>query len=78
MAPRNGWNSYQKLVLSKLDEHGEHLDALAREVAEIRNTDLTDLKVEIAMLKIKAGAWGAAAGLLPALLTMGMVWFKEK
>lgn len=68
MAQRNGWNNYQRLVLTKLDDHSGHLDALTKEIGEMRSKDITDLKVEIAMLKIKAGVWGAAAGLVPGVI----------
>lgn len=74
MAQKNGWNSYQKLVLEKLDDHSTALDGLNKEVKSIRVTDIPNLQVEIAMLKIKAGIWGAMAGAVPALL---VAWFKK-
>lgn len=74
MASRNGWDSYQKLVLDKLTEHSGSLATLTDEVSELRTKDITDLKVEIAMLKIKAGLWGAAAGAVPAALAVMYIW----
>ena len=62
MASTNGWSEYQKLVLSKLDEHGKALVTI--------QSDLTVLKVETGMLKVKSGLWGFAAGLLPALAAL--------
>jgi len=76
MAPRNGWNDYQKLVLNKLDDHSNSLEDLNKEVKSIRITDVPNLQVEIAMLKIKAGIWGAVAGAIPAALAVVYVWLQ--
>jgi len=76
MVPRNGWNSYQKLVLDKLDEHSESLKSLGDEMNSIRIKDVPALQVEIAMLKIKAGMWGAIAGMVPAALAVVYIWLQ--
>lgn len=60
----NGWDKYQKLVLAKLDDH----DDLLKEI----NKQLTDIKVEVGQLKIKAGVWGAIGAAIP---TIGAVLF---
>lgn len=74
---RNGWNDYQKLVLSQLVEHAKSLDDVKVDLQSIRNSDIPDLKVEIAMLKVKAGMWGAIAGALPALAAIFFMWLKK-
>ena len=74
MAGRNGWNSYQKLVMDKLEEHTDALKDLGVEVTSIRVVDIPALQVEIAMLKIKAGLWGATAGAIPGALAVLYVW----
>ena len=43
----NGWSQYSRLVMRKLDEHQELLTAVS--------TELTTIRVEIAMLKVKSG-----------------------
>lgn len=53
----NGWSAYQRMVLSKLDEMAEDIKEIQREQGR--------QSVEIAMLKVKAGMWGALAGLAP-------------
>lgn len=53
----NGWNEYQKLVLSKLEEHDKHFENIYKAQNAIR--------IDIATLKVKAGVWGAIAGLIP-------------
>lgn len=67
MSARNGWNSYQRLVLDKLQ-------GLDSDVKHIRVKDIPGLQVEIAALKVKAGIWGAVAGLIPAALAIMYMW----
>jgi hypothetical protein len=66
----NGGSQYQRLLLAELERHSEQMQALDTKVNEIRQKDLADIKVQIAMLQIKSGLWGAAAGMLPALLLL--------
>ena len=48
---------------------------LLREISELKRevSDLTEIvvlaRIDIATLKVKAGMWGAAAGMLPAIIT---------
>ena len=65
MADTNGWNQYQKLVMDKLDEHDEKFTNI--------ESKLTQIQVDIATLKVKAGVWGGIAGLVPVVL--GLVLF---
>ena len=60
-----GWNAYQKLVMEKLDEHDTRFGNVEEK--------LTQIQVDIATLKVKAGVWGGIAGLVPVVL--GMVLF---
>lgn len=53
----NGWPEYQRLVLAKLDE-------LSSDVKEIQATQARQNQ-DIAVLKVKSGLWGGAAGLIP-------------
>lgn len=59
MPSENGWSEWSKHVLIEL----ERLD----EGQKMLQTGINEVKIEIAKLKVKAGAWGFAAGLLPAL-----------
>jgi len=58
MPNENGWNEWSKHVLAEL----MRLDNGQKEM----NTTQNKILVEIAMLKVKAGVWGALAGLIPA------------
>lgn len=66
--PDNGWSAYQNLVLSEIAD-------LKKEQAETRS-EVVLLRIDVAMLKVKSGIWGAAgaaivtsaAGLVAAAL----------
>lgn len=49
----------------------EELKRHAGELVDIKKT-LTELKVEIAMLKVKSGIWGFAAGAIPVLIMIAV------
>lgn len=59
MSETNGWNQYEKLVLSEIRD-------LKEEVAGMHD-QLTLVRIDIAMLKIKSGLWGAGAATIVAL-----------
>ena len=65
MADINGWGQYQKLVMDKLDEHDGKFSNI--------ESKLTQIQIDIATLKVKAGVWGGIAGLVPVVL--GLVLF---
>lgn len=56
----NGWREYQKLVLQKLEEHGNGLKKL--------DEDMVMIRVELAKLKTQAALGGATAGSIPPIL----------
>jgi hypothetical protein len=55
----NGWNEWSRHVLAELERNND-------ELKELRSA-LEGIRVEIATLKVKAGVWGAAAGLIPTI-----------
>ena len=61
----NGWAQYQKLVMEKLDDHDDKFSNI--------DNKLTQIQVDIATLKVKAGVWGGIAGLVRVVL--GLVLF---
>ena len=58
----DGWNEYQKLVLSELARLNKGIEALKGKVGE--------MAVEIAVLKTKASMWGALAGVGATVVIM--------
>lgn len=60
------WSAYEKLVLGELDSLKTRLDGVDEKLVLVR--------IDVAQLKVKAGMWGAAAGLIPALVTAFVVF----
>lgn len=50
------WEEYKKLVLFRLDAHGEKLDSI--------NSILEGMKLDIGSLKVKAAIAGGIAGIV--------------
>ncbi len=74
---KSDWNTYQALVLDELRKHGERLDKIDDKVDKVRTIDIPALKVDIAFLKVKAGIWGAVAGMIPVMLAFAVQYFKH-
>lgn len=62
----NGWDQWKKLVLSELKD-------LKSGQAEFRD-DVQSLRVDMAVLKTKAGVWGALAGAVPVAIGLMLHW----
>lgn len=62
MNDASGWSAYEKLVLSEIEDLK----------VELHNIDekVTLARIDIAQLKIKAGMWGAVAGLIPGIVVV--------
>ena len=58
----NGWNEYQRLVISEL----KRLDANVHSV----QTDVTQIRLCLAVLRTRAVTWGALGGLLMWALSL--------
>lgn len=72
-----GWNEYKLLVLDQLEGLRASVQGLERKVDAFRADDIATVKVEIALLKQKAGLWGATAGLIPGAIA-ALVWWISK
>lgn len=74
MTDLNGWGSYERLVLSKLEELSTDIKEINQkiddEVKDIRR-EQTKQDVAIAMLQVKAGVFGSLAGLVTLAVYIG-------
>lgn len=61
----NDWSEWSKHVLSELEE-------LKSEVKAGRD-EISNLRLELVLLKFKSGLWGFAAGALPVIGSL-MLW----
>ena len=66
MAEDNGWSKYEKMVIDKLDDHDDKFNGI--------ESKLTQIQVDIATLKVKAGVWGGIGGLIPAIIAIVMFY----
>lgn len=55
------YTPFETLIIAKVDALDEKVESLDEKITLVR--------IDVAQLKIKAGIWGAAAGMLPALIT---------
>jgi hypothetical protein len=61
---RNSWAEWRKLVLNELESHRSAIEKL--------NDKYSSHSTELAILKVKSGLWGAAAG---AIITVAALLF---
>lgn len=64
----SSWESYSRLVLKKLDEHEDVLKDISKE--------LTNIRIDIGMLKVKSGLWGLVGGLIPITINIILNYLK--
>lgn len=76
--PAPGWNEYKLLVLDQLTRVSNQVLDLERKMDSFRADDIANVKVEIALLKQKAGLWGAVAGLIPGAIAALIVRMSHK
>ena len=58
------WKDYQLLILNELERHDNLLNSQGKEI--------NNLKPENAILKIKSGLWGIAAGAIPVIIALAL------
>lgn len=64
--PEN-WGEYRRLILSELERISRDMENLNDKLDKFRQDEISKIKIDVAMLKVKAGAWGAIGGLMVAL-----------
>ena len=66
----NGWREWSKYVLKEM----ERLNACYDQQTKIINK----MVIDIAMLKVKAGVWGALGGAVSVAIGIGVLLLKSK
>ena len=64
----NGWDEYRKLVLLELKQLNEGIKDIHKKIDLIQIKEITKIREDVAGLKVKAGIWGATAGLIPVAI----------
>ena len=60
--PTEDWREYRRLILGQLVQLQTDLASLRKEVELFRQQDISEIKVEIALLKLKSSLWGGLLG----------------
>ena len=68
MEIHNGWKEWSKHVLLELERLGSQQNDIQKEIHEI--------KMEIAMLKVKSGIWGLISGTIPVAIMLIVKFIK--
>lgn len=70
MAGENGWNEWSRHVLAEL----KRLSDAQEKNQEKSEACFSELKVEIARLKVQSGVWGLMGGAIPVAIGL-LVYF---
>ena len=62
MKPGGSWTEWSRYILKELERLNETQTTIEKR--------LTQIEVDIGMLKVKAGIWGATAGAIPAVIAI--------
>lgn len=68
------WGEYRRLVLQELERINSGLDAANESINKLRREDIAQIKTDIAILQLKAGAWGGLAGVI---VTVGAILLRQ-
>lgn len=63
----DGWREYRRLIIAELERINSSIIEINKKMEAFRTDEISQIKVAIAMLQVKSGVWGAAAGLLVAV-----------
>lgn len=66
----NGWNEWSRHVLAELERLNDCYTQL--------NTSVGNIHIEIAMLKVKSGMWGAIGGMIPIVILLAIAHLSGK
>jgi len=64
------WTEYRQLILSELERLQGNIIDLGNKIDRNYHdyqTEISKIKIDVAMLQVKSGVWGAVAGLLVTL-----------
>lgn len=60
----NGWGEYRRLILSELERIGRDIGAINSKIDRLREEDISQVKMDITLLKFQAAMWGGGAGII--------------
>lgn len=72
-----GWSEYKLLVLDHIERLSRQLSIVETKLDTFRADDIATLKTEVALLKLRAGLWGAISGAVPGAIA-ALIWYMSK
>lgn len=75
--PPDSWEEWSQYVLKELKRLNDCYEALRGELIALRVNDLPEIKTEIALLKLKAGVWGAVGATIPVLILLAIQMLRQ-
>jgi hypothetical protein len=70
------WGEYRRLILAELERLNRLISDTLGKIEAIRNDDIAQMRVDIAMLKVKAGVWGALGGLVTGATAVLLIFLR--
>jgi hypothetical protein len=72
----DNWQTWSKFVLTDLERLRAQIAELDTKFDSLKDDQISKLKIEIAMLKVKSGVWGSIGGLIPVVIFFAVEIFK--
>ena len=72
----DGWKEWSKFVLKELKRLGDACEEFPKAIQGLTqkvNDEISQLKAEVAMLKVKSGIWGS----IGAIIVIGIVYLSR-
>ena len=64
------WLEWRRHLLAELERQAKAIEATNIKIDTYMSSDISKMKVDIAMLQVKSGMWGAVAGIVVVLGTL--------
>lgn len=65
------WPGYRRLIVSQLKSFENEVSSLRKDLRDMREGEIQEMKVEIALLKLKSGVWASIVGALSSIIVTG-------
>jgi hypothetical protein len=66
----NGWREWSRYVLKQLESLQEHNEKMSAQIDELR--------LELAVSKLKSGFWGAISGIATTVTVIGIEYLRRR
>lgn len=70
----DNWNEYRRLILAELESVRLELRGVNAKIDALQNTEISNLKVAVAMLQVRSAGLGAIMGIV---VTVILQWLKR-